>query len=339
MSGSELPRVTLAVKAYRQEHLVRRAVESAFAQEYPNLEILLSDDCSPDGTFRVMQELAAAWRGPHTVRLNRNPVSLGLIGHENRLWELASGRLVAFCAGDDAAEPDRVARLVEAWRAGAGRVLLVHSRVARIDLDGRTVGEMAPDPRIVADPRPLNVIRIQANCIGATALYDRRIMEVFGPIPDWCGVEDGPQFFRAGLLGEIAYVDAPLVRYGVGGLSDPPKVSPGRRYLRGHRMTRMAWWVGNARSFLRDLERVGEVPDRAEIERLCRRFLAEHELEVAAWRAGGPLSRLALLPRTAARSLALRDPGPLEQALKHLLGPLYIRWHDRRMRRARRPAG
>ena len=57
---------------------MRAAIEGAFAQTYQPLEILLSDDCSPDGTYRVMQEMAAAYAGPHRVILNRNPKNLGI---------------------------------------------------------------------------------------------------------------------------------------------------------------------------------------------------------------------------------------------------------------------
>ena len=325
----DLPRVTLNVKAYRQEGIVREAIESAFAQTYPNLEILLSDDCSPDGTFRVMQEMAAAYRGPHTVRLNRNPVNLGLVGHTNRIWELAEGRLVTGCAGDDIAEPDRVARLVEAWRAGAGRVTLVHSRATRIDLGGRVIGEARPHPRVVADPSPLTIVRNRVNAIGATCLYDRRVHAHFGPLPPEAAVEDGPQFFRAALLGEIAYVDAPLVRYRVGGLSDPGEDSPGHRYLRGHRIKSLAWGVANAKCFLRDLEKVGDVPDKAEIRAICLARIERDGFEVACARAT-PLGRWLRLPGAAWRSWRRGDRFYFRQALRHALGPVYIRRHDAR---------
>ena len=83
--------VTLVVMAWRQEALLRDTIAAAFAQTYQPLEILLSDDASPDGSFAVMQEMAAAYDGPHRVRLNCNPVNLGLIGHINRVFELAEG--------------------------------------------------------------------------------------------------------------------------------------------------------------------------------------------------------------------------------------------------------
>ncbi|MBL9057591.1 MAG: glycosyltransferase, partial [Rhodobacteraceae bacterium] len=51
-----LPRVTLVVMAWRQEGLLRETIAAAFAQTYQPLEILLSDDASPDGSFAVMQD-------------------------------------------------------------------------------------------------------------------------------------------------------------------------------------------------------------------------------------------------------------------------------------------
>ena len=74
------PLITFALFAYNQEAYVREAIEGAFAQTYEPLEIILSDDCSTDRTFEIMQEMAAAYRGPHRVRVNLNPVNLGVGG-------------------------------------------------------------------------------------------------------------------------------------------------------------------------------------------------------------------------------------------------------------------
>ncbi len=126
------PPVTLFVLAYNQEALVRAAIEGAFAQTYQPLEIILSDDASPDGTFAVMQAMAAAYSGPHRVILNRNPANLGLTAHVSRVMQRATGAFVVQNAGDDVSHPERTAKLVAAWRAGAGRVMAVHSGMRRL---------------------------------------------------------------------------------------------------------------------------------------------------------------------------------------------------------------
>lgn len=55
------PLVTFALFAYNQEKYIREAVDGAFSQTYEPLEIILSDDCSSDRTFEIMQEMAAAY--------------------------------------------------------------------------------------------------------------------------------------------------------------------------------------------------------------------------------------------------------------------------------------
>ena len=72
-NATDQPMVTFALFAYNQEKYIREAVKGAFSQTYEPLEIILSDDCSSDRTFEIMQEMAKAYQGPHRVvaRTNR----------------------------------------------------------------------------------------------------------------------------------------------------------------------------------------------------------------------------------------------------------------------------
>ena len=89
-TDDERPLVTFALCAYNQERFIREAIEGAFAQTYEPLEIILSDDCSSDRTFEIMQEMAAAYAGAARIKLNRNASNLGIAGHVNRLIELST---------------------------------------------------------------------------------------------------------------------------------------------------------------------------------------------------------------------------------------------------------
>ena len=53
--------------AYNQARFIRQAVESALAQTFSPMEILLSDDCSTDGTFEIIQEVVKGYSGHHNV--------------------------------------------------------------------------------------------------------------------------------------------------------------------------------------------------------------------------------------------------------------------------------
>ncbi len=329
------PLVTLTIKAYCQEALVGEAVAGALAQTWSPLEIILSDDCSPDGTYRVMEEMAAAYQGPHKLVLNRNPENLGIAGHMNRLARLVSGRAWVDSAGDDISEPHRVVRLAETWIAGQGRIKGVHSGFTEIEADGRAVATGGPSRQILdcPGPDPLTIATTGANGIGATALWDMELFERFGPIPDYCHVQDGVLFFRAALLDGIAYLDEPLIRYRQGGISRRKPRSPGYDYLYGDRLKFDGWRLGNVRSFLADLEKVGDFPGKAAAQAFCARYAARAGFEADLARRGA-LGRVAALPAAVARSLGSRDGFFARQALKHALGPLYVAYYNARARPA-----
>lgn len=92
-----LPLVTINIPTYNQSRYIRRAVESALAQDYPNLEVVVADDQSPDDTFAVAQ----ASMDPR-LRVVRNARNLGRIGnYRHMLYELARGEWVVNLDGDD----------------------------------------------------------------------------------------------------------------------------------------------------------------------------------------------------------------------------------------------
>lgn len=110
------PRATIFLITYNQERLVRDAVRSVLEQDYPNLQIILSDDCSKDATFRILCEEAAAYQGPHDVMVRQPPRNLGLVQHFFDVAALSEGELLVCAEGDDIAYPHRVRTLIEAWR-------------------------------------------------------------------------------------------------------------------------------------------------------------------------------------------------------------------------------
>lgn len=206
------PLVTYAVFAYRQEGLVRAAVEAALAQTYTPLQIIVSDDHSPDDTFAVMQATVAAYTGPHTIVLNRNPRNLGIGAHINRIMELAEGELVVIAAGDDTSVPHRTQVLVDAWLAGGKKAHSLYSGVVRLDENGASLGE-----RQFTDIARLNdladVARHGLGLHGASHAWSRAMFERFGPLMPQVVHEDICLTLRSLLLGPVVYVDAPLVHW------------------------------------------------------------------------------------------------------------------------------
>ena len=108
------PLLSFILLSYNQEKFIREAVEAAFAQTYSPLEIILSDDASSDSTFEIIQEMAAAYEGPHKLILNRNEKNLGIGPHVKMVFEMASGDWLVGAAGDDISLPHRCTSLMDA---------------------------------------------------------------------------------------------------------------------------------------------------------------------------------------------------------------------------------
>lgn len=111
--SSSGPLVTVAIPVYNRQHVVRQAIETALAQTWQPLEVVVSDNCSTDGTWATLQEYAA--RDPR-VRIHRNESNLGAVRNWHRCLELAEGEYVLLLFSDDWIEPDAVERLVRPLR-------------------------------------------------------------------------------------------------------------------------------------------------------------------------------------------------------------------------------
>jgi glycosyltransferase involved in cell wall biosynthesis len=106
---SDLPLVTIGLPVYNGERVVERALDSILAQTYPNLEVLVSDNCSTDNTEEVCRSYA---NQDDRVRYSRTERNLGAAGNYTRLAQLAGGRYFKWISHDDWIASDFVTRCV-----------------------------------------------------------------------------------------------------------------------------------------------------------------------------------------------------------------------------------
>jgi len=200
--------------AYKQEQYIREAVEGAFSQTYSPLEIILSDDCSPDRTFDIIQEMAAKYTGPHKVVLNRNPQNFGIGAHVNRIMELTHGELIVAAAGDDVSLPNRCELIQKRWTAASRPVAVIYSDVIQMTADGRYFEENRRDPQESEARTVIDGLKgYQSPVIGCSECWHRELFLFFGAIAIDVMNEDDVIWFRAALLGKVLHVNELLVRH------------------------------------------------------------------------------------------------------------------------------
>ncbi len=220
-AGKERPLLTFLQLSYNQERFIREAVEGAFSQTYSPLEIVLSDDGSSDRTFEIMKEMADSYRGPHRVVLNRNPRNLGKGAHISRAMELAKGELVLTADGDDISLAVRTERSYEEWVRTGRSACSLYTDGIMFDTEGREIGKLSGG-RIPSHARTVEdaVARGGIGVAGCTHMFTRKCFDVFGPMTLRTNKEDMTIPFRSLLLGEVHYLDEPLIRYRVHGGND-----------------------------------------------------------------------------------------------------------------------
>jgi glycosyltransferase involved in cell wall biosynthesis len=253
----ERPLVSLLMPCFQQEAYVGAAVRSALAQDYDPLEILISDDASTDGTYAALEREVAAAGTRHTVKLNRNPVNLGIENY-NVLAGMARGTLLVEGHGDDVSLPDRVSALVEAWRASGAS--LVSSNAIVIDGEDTEQGiYFEPDEEHGLDALALARRGWNRWLLGATFAYHREVCARFPPFErarsaiaiDWLLP------FRAALLDGIELVRRPLLKHRVHGANattvalgrGDPEPGVRREADHAHRIIQFSYMLDTLRAF------------------------------------------------------------------------------------------
>lgn len=211
----ERPLVTFAVFAYNQEDYIREAVEGAFSQTYEPLEIILSDDCSTDRTFEIMQEMAAAYEGPHEVRVRRNDYNKGIIEHINIISKQISGRIVVFAAGDDFSAPLRAEIIVAAFHQ------INNCTAVFSDASESSVFDISINNEITVQEKSIVEIVMNAGGVGrgATYAYLTDVLLMDGGLPLSILSEDKHLPTRAAIVGRVLHVNEKLIYYRVHGNS------------------------------------------------------------------------------------------------------------------------
>jgi len=209
------PLVTFALFTYNQERFIAEAIKGALLQTYSPLEIIISDDCSSDNTWEVIQREVANYAGPHRLVLNRNEINLGIGAHVNHVMKLSHGELVVAAAGDDVSVHDRTKAIVHSWIENGKKIISFHSGCRKINDQGQDKGIFSnPTMNFLGDVQ--NIIINNVFALGATSAWHRKVYATFGPFEDDLVCEDQIIPVRAMCLGGVVYIDKILVYYRIG---------------------------------------------------------------------------------------------------------------------------
>lgn len=114
---TEDPKVSVILPAFKAEEGIRVAIESILGQTWQNLELLVVDDCSPDGTVETVKEYMSR---DSRVRLLSTPKNSGPYVARNIALKEAAGEFVTINDADDWSHREKIETQVRHLTANPG---------------------------------------------------------------------------------------------------------------------------------------------------------------------------------------------------------------------------
>ena len=216
----EPPRIDILLATYNGARYLPELLASLDAQTETGWRLIARDDGSTDATRAVLDAWSAARPG-RVVILDDDRTGLGASGNFAALLAASDAAYFMFCDQDDIWLPDKISRMAAEMtrleaRRGDETPLLVHSDLEVVDGDLRPIDasfwRYQRLFRPMATP-PRELLLVVNYVTGCATLGNAALRRAAAPVPNAAALHDWWVALVAGMLGDIADIDEPTVRY------------------------------------------------------------------------------------------------------------------------------
>lgn len=192
---TEQPLVSIVTPSYNQAHFLRATIESVLGQTYPNIEYIIMDGGSSDGSADLITEYADSLAYWESVP------DKGQTDAINKGFARATGKYLAWLNSDDTYEPHAVAEAVAALEANPQAGLL-YGEVTFIDEVGEPMGRF---PAAQTDYKRLRNGYVHVP--QQAAFWRRDLWQQVGPLDDtFYFAMDYDLWVRLARVSEVKYL-------------------------------------------------------------------------------------------------------------------------------------
>jgi glycosyltransferase involved in cell wall biosynthesis len=204
--------LSVIIANYNYEQYVGDAIDSAVNVDWPDVEVIVIDDGSTDGSREILRR----YGDRITVLLQENS---GQVVASNVGFARARGDVIIFLDSDDLLHPSVVREVAAVWRPGLSKVQF---QMMIIDGAGKPTGAVFPQFSVTPTPERVRKWYRSTGSYptppGSGNAYARGFLEKLFPLDTSCGrASDSICLAAAPLLGDIVTIEKPLVSYRVHG--------------------------------------------------------------------------------------------------------------------------
>lgn len=239
-----MPLVSICIPTYNGADYVAHSIESAIAQSFCDIEILVIDDASSDDTVRIARSYALQDK---RIRVHENNANLGLVANWNRSVTLSDGDWIKFLHQDDRLEADCVERMLAAAKPGVDLVATRRHLIFNSDttddvrrtydryLSEHDLGRHFPGQTHISSTDFSEVLlrAPHGNCIGepTATMVRRSAFETYGYFnADLVSLCDWEYWARVAVNTGLCYVDQALAYFRVHSDSESARVRSAKRF-------------------------------------------------------------------------------------------------------------
>ncbi len=210
------PFVSIIVITYNSVKFVLETLESAKAQTYQNIELVISDDCSTDNTVEICRK----WIENNANHFVRTEIvttvrNTGIAPNCNRGVKAAHGEWIKLIAGDDILLQACIEKNIDFITANPN-IKVIHSQLISLNTDGEQLLQASPYPILSVDYYTQYKQLLKRNWINAPTVFINRrmLLDCNGFNEAYPMIEDYPlwlKLFKANI--KFGYLAFPTVLY------------------------------------------------------------------------------------------------------------------------------
>ncbi|MDM1040609.1 glycosyltransferase family 2 protein [Empedobacter falsenii] len=209
----ESPLVTIVVVSYYQSKYIEENLNSIKAQTYPNIELIVADDASPDNSVEVFE----TWlkENNYPAKKNYHTKNTGLATVLNKCIELATGKYIKLIAADDFLHPQAIEKSVTKLEELGDEYGMVFTDTFSIDEESDIIVDIADYNQLgLVDPLFFRQELIKGNRIAAlTVLMRLDVVKHTGKYDSEFIIEDYYRWLKINEKYFIGYIPEKLAYY------------------------------------------------------------------------------------------------------------------------------
>ncbi len=167
MEKNDMPLVSVAITTYNHKEFICESIDSVLSQSYENIEIVIADDCSSDGTQDILKEYDAEY--PDKFILKLSTINQGVTKNTNLAHHACHGKYIACFSGDDVMLPGKLFSQVNIMELDNNIAICYHELEVFDSESGKTIAYWS------SQSRPFEgglTVMVKHGCfVGATPLW------------------------------------------------------------------------------------------------------------------------------------------------------------------------